>query len=72
MMPPVIEKEKCIRCGKCVDICTEDVFFGSEKAAIPIVAYPGECWHCKACVDICPEEDAIRLRIPLPMMVCYK
>ena len=20
-MPPVIEKEKCIRCGKCVDIC---------------------------------------------------
>ncbi len=35
-------------------------------------AYPEECWHCKACVDICPEEDAIRLRIPMPMMVCYK
>jgi adenylylsulfate reductase subunit B len=72
MMPPVIEKEKCIRCGKCVDICTEDVFFGSEKKTMPVVAYPEECWHCKACVDICPEEDAIRLRIPLPMMICYK
>ena len=71
-MPPIIEKEKCIRCGKCVDICTEDVFFGSEKTKMPVVAYPQECWHCKACVDVCPEEDAIRLRIPLPMMVCYK
>ncbi len=71
-MPPVIEKGTCVGCGKCVDICTEDVFFGSKKKKIPVVAYPEECWHCKACVDICPKEGAIRLRIPLPMMVCYK
>lgn len=71
-MPPVIEKEKCIQCGKCVDICTEDVFFGSEEKKMPVVAYPEECWHCNACVDTCPEKGAIRLRIPLPMMICYK
>lgn len=71
-MPPVIEKEICIRCGKCVDICTEDVFFGSKKKETPQVNYPEECWHCKACIDACPKEGAIRLRIPLPMMVCYK
>ena len=71
-MPPVINRQKCTRCGKCVDICTEDVFFGSEKKKVPIVAYPEECWHCKACVDICPKGDVIKLRIPMPMMVCYK
>ena len=71
-MPPVIEKETCIRCGKCVDICTEDVFFGSEKKDTPRVTYPGECWHCNACVETCPEKGSIWLRIPLPMMVCYK
>jgi adenylylsulfate reductase subunit B len=71
-VPPVIEKDKCIRCGKCVDICSEDVFFGSERKETPIVGYPEECWHCNACVSACPEEGAIRLRIPLPMMVCYK
>jgi adenylylsulfate reductase subunit B len=71
-MPPVVAKEKCVRCGKCVDICPQDVFFGSEKKKTPDVTYPEECWHCNACVEVCPESDAIRLRIPMPMMVCYK
>ncbi len=71
-MPPVINKDICIRCGKCTDICTEDVFFGSGKKQTPVVSYPEECWHCKACVETCPEQGAISLRIPLPMMVCYK
>jgi adenylylsulfate reductase subunit B len=48
------------------------VFFGSEKKKTPLVSYPQECWHCNACVLACPAEGAIRLRIPLPMMVCYK
>jgi len=71
-MPPLIEKEKCIRCGKCVDICTEDVFSGSEKKKTPVVTYPEVCRHSNACVEVCPEEGAIWLRIPMPMMVCYK
>jgi adenylylsulfate reductase subunit B len=71
-MPPVINKHKCIKCGKCADICSEDVFFGSLKKELPLVAYPDECWHCYACVLDCPVEDAITLRIPLPMMIAYK
>ena len=71
-MPPVIAKDKCSCCGQCVDRCSEDVFFGSRKKETPIVAYPQECWHCNACVLACPVEGAIRLRIPLPMMVCFK
>lgn len=71
-MPPVIEEGKCIRCGKCVDICSEDVFFGSKKGEIPLVSYPEECWHCNACVLDCAVQGAISLRIPLPMMIVYR
>lgn len=71
-MPPVIEKKKCVRCGKCVELCSQDVFFGSEKKKTPQVTYPEECWHCNACIEGCPKKGAIRLRIPAPMMVCYK
>ena len=71
-MPPVIDQINCTQCGQCVDICSEDVFFGSQEKKTPLVTYPQECWHCNACVEVCPAEGAIRLRTPLPMMVCYK
>ena len=70
-MLPMINNEKCTVCGTCVDICLQDVFFGSEEGEVPIVSYPRECYHCAACVMDCPEE-AIKLRIPLPAMVLYK
>jgi len=70
-MPPVIDKEKCTGCGICVDICGQDVFFGSKDGELPVISYPEECWHCAACVIDCPTQ-AVRLRIPLPMMMLYK
>ena len=39
-MPPIIDQNKCTGCGICVDVCTEDVFFGSEKGKVPVVTYP--------------------------------
>jgi len=71
-MPPVIDKKRCKCCGKCADVCQCDVFFSSKKGEIPVITYPDECWHCNACVDACPARGAIRLRIPLPIMVLYK
>ena len=71
-MPPVINDDKCVSCGTCVDNCPQDVFFGSEENEIPVVNYPQECWHCNACVLDCPVEGAITLRIPLPMQIVYK
>ena len=71
-MPPIIEESLCSHCGTCVDMCTEDVFFGSKKKEIPQVTYPNECVYCNACVEECPVEGAIRLRLPLPMMLIYK
>ena len=71
-MPPVIDSRKCECCGKCVEICMGDVFYGSEKGKIPVVAYPRECWHEASCVLACPVPGAIKLRMPLPMMISYK
>ena len=70
-MPPVIDREKCTQCGTCTDVCTEDVYFGSEAGRLPTVAYPEFCFHCNCCVEECPVE-AITLRIPLPQMLLYK
>jgi adenylylsulfate reductase subunit B len=71
-MPPVIDQDKCTKCGKCVEVCPTDVFFGSKKGEYPTVMYPDECWHENACVLDCPVEGAIRVRIPLSMMMIYK
>ena len=70
-MPPIIKQDICTGCGKCIEVCPSDVFWGSKEGEVPIVAYPDECWHESACVMDCPVE-AITLRIPLPMMVLYK
>ena len=71
-MPPVIDKTKCNSCGKCVEICEGDVFYGSIKGAIPVISYPDECWHEASCVNVCPVPGAIKLRTPLHMMISYK
>ncbi|MCL4312576.1 MAG: ferredoxin family protein [Actinobacteria bacterium] len=65
-MPPEINDERCDGCGICVNVCPEDVFYGSAKRCIPTVTYPDECWHCNACVIECTRQ-AIHLYIPLPM-----
>jgi adenylylsulfate reductase, subunit B len=71
-MPPIINQKLCTGCGVCANICPQDVFYGSRGKEAPTVTYPDECWHCNACVLDCPKEGAIQLRIPLPMLVCYK
>lgn len=70
-MPPVINEELCVKCGQCADICVNDVFYGSKKGEVPVVAYPKECWHENACADICPT-GALKLRLPLNMMLSYQ
>ena len=71
-MPPIINRNLCVKCGNCIDICPNDVFFGSKPDNFPEVTYPDECWHEGSCVLFCPVENAIRLRIPLNMGLVYK
>ena len=75
-MPPRVDPGLCNGCGICVELCSEDVFFGTpgfgkihtEKA---VVSHPEVCWHCNWCVEKCPTA-AIRLVIPLSMHIPYK
>lgn len=69
-MPPIINKEKCISCQTCVQICTMDVFGANYEKGVPEVQYPTECWHCRACVLDCPV-NAIDLRYPIQMSYSY-
>ena len=71
-MPPIIDQEKCTACGECVDVCPQDVFFGSKNGETPVVSYGEECWHCNACVVGCPVEGAVTLSLPLPMSICFE
>ena len=65
-MPPVIDKEKCVDCGTCAQICPLDVirYEKDENGK----KYPYECWHCRACVKDCPKK-AITMRYPLSHMM---
>lgn len=55
----IIEKEKCIQCGICVENCPEDIL--TMKEGHVHVAYPLECSWCGACEIDCPA-DAIKVR----------
>jgi NAD-dependent dihydropyrimidine dehydrogenase PreA subunit len=43
-MPPVINSAKCIACGRSAEVCSQDVFFGSENKKMPAISYPEECF----------------------------
>jgi adenylylsulfate reductase subunit B len=71
-MPPVIDTELCVRCGRCEEVCPSDVFYASATGEIPVITYPDECWHCNACVEECPREGAVKLRLALPLTIAHK
>jgi NAD-dependent dihydropyrimidine dehydrogenase PreA subunit len=69
-MPPVISARKCVKCGFCTDVCPVDVFYGSEKKRIPVVALPDDCYFCGACILEC-SANAITLKYPLYSQPSY-
>ena len=69
-MPPVVDPEKCTKCGKCYEACQSDVFFGTVPGKSIEVTYPDECWHCYACVQECGHE-AVRLRLPMTHQLMF-
>ena len=48
-----INREKCIGCGKCRDVCPGTLIKqdGEGKA---FIKYPKDCWGCCSCVKECP------------------
>ena len=64
---PRIEKEKCIRCGICVEMCPVKppaVHWNNDnKEQVPVFNYE-LCIRCYCCQEICPE-GAVYLETPL-------
>lgn len=54
---PIIDYEKCIACGKCVEFCPTHAFESEEKDGKKrmFVKNPYNCVVlCRGCDDICP------------------
>ena len=47
-----INENKCVGCGKCIDICPGNLFFLEKTCAK--MRDVRDCWGCCACVKICP------------------
>lgn len=55
---PVVNEKLCIRCGKCVSLCTKNRHFAydSEQAPRPVLIHPENCVdHCHGCGNLCPK-----------------
>ncbi len=55
-MAAEVDKENCIACGACVDVCPVEAIKVDEIAVIDAET----CTDCGTCVDDCPV-DAIKL-----------
>ncbi|MBQ8509419.1 MAG: 4Fe-4S binding protein [Clostridia bacterium] len=52
-MSIAIDREKCIGCGKCRDVCPGTLIkIDAVKKAY--IKYPKDCWGCTSCVKECP------------------
>jgi len=58
MFKPEVDKEKCIGCEECVDVCPSDVYEMQDDKSVPV--NPDECIGCEACLEAC-EQDAITI-----------
>ena len=62
---PVIDAEKCVRCGVCVETCPVEggaVTFRNGKENVPVYDYK-KCIRCFCCQEVCPQR-AISVRRP--------
>lgn len=50
----VIDRERCLRCGLCVDACPMSLFHQTEDGTVAI--REGRCLSCFHCAAVCPAE----------------
>jgi NAD-dependent dihydropyrimidine dehydrogenase PreA subunit len=51
-MPPMVDRNRCDGCGRCVEVCPANVFDMRDGKAV--VARPEDCIECRACEAACP------------------
>lgn len=51
----VIDEEKCIGCGICIDYCNVDaIALNEERGVVEVIALE-DCIECHSCQQNCPE-----------------
>ena len=51
-MSIMIDRDKCVGCGRCTGVCPGDLIRLRDKKAL--IDCPKECWGCSSCVKACP------------------
>lgn len=59
-----LNREKCVGCGRCYEVCPLDVYEWDDGSKRPIPTYDEECQMCFICQEECPE-GAIYIKIPI-------
>lgn len=48
-----INKNKCIGCGKCRNVCPGSLI-KADSDGKAYIKYPKDCWGCTSCIKECP------------------
>ncbi len=55
----VVDTEKCVGCGECVDVCPVTVYELKDGKSDPVNAE--DCLGCESCVEVC-SQDCIEVK----------
>lgn len=64
-MSIAIDKNKCMGCGQCMDVCPGSLIKRSDDNKA-YIKYPKDCWGCCSCIKEC-KFDAIALYLGADM-----
>ena len=48
-----IDRNKCVGCGKCHDVCP-GTLIKIDNSGKAYIKYPRDCWGCTSCLKECP------------------
>jgi NAD-dependent dihydropyrimidine dehydrogenase PreA subunit len=54
-MIEIVDRERCIACDLCIDVCPTRVF-DRDEAGAPVIARPDSCQTCFQCEAYCPTD----------------
>ncbi|HKP40230.1 ferredoxin family protein [Mycobacterium sp.] len=72
-MIELVDRDRCIRCDRCVDVCPTRVFdLGAD--GIPVIARHDSCQTCFQCEAYCPTDAlfVVPLATPAPVDSAFR
>lgn len=60
----LINKDRCIKCNKCVRVCPAGIFVQEDKSKEIETVYIESCIGCGHCVAACPEDAVVHSLFP--------